>query len=89
MRELYLSKDMSRLPELITFGENPKFLDNTEKMTGNNIAFASFPRTGNSFLRKFIEQSTGLWTGSNMPNYVTSLLQFGTPMPAEGHYAND
>jgi hypothetical protein len=33
----------------------PKFLDRQVDMEGNRIAFASFPRSGNSFLRKMIE----------------------------------
>lgn len=32
-----------------------KFLDKKCNMIGESIAFASFPRTGNSFLRKIIE----------------------------------
>lgn len=43
----------------------PKFLDSRVSMIGNRIHMASFPRSGNSFLRKFIEQITGVITGSD------------------------
>lgn len=33
----------------------PKFLDKKVSMIGNRIQMASFPRSGNSFLRRFIE----------------------------------
>ena len=33
----------------------PKFLDSTKSLNGNRVAFASFPRSGNSFLRKTLE----------------------------------
>lgn len=36
-------------------------------MIGNRIAFVSFPRSGNSFLRKIIEKITGVFTGSDVP----------------------
>ena len=44
-----------------------KFLDSTVSMIGNRVAFASFPRSGNSFLRRMIEQITGVFTGSDVP----------------------
>ena len=40
-------------------------------MKNNSVALASFPRTGNSFLRKIIEQVTGVFTGSDMPIDLT------------------
>jgi hypothetical protein len=46
-------------------GEN-KFLDSKVDMTGNRVCFTSFPRTGNTFLRKIIETVTGVFTGSDM-----------------------
>jgi hypothetical protein len=48
------------------YGE-PKFLDGKVSMIGDRVAFASFPRSGNSFLRKMIEQITGVFTGSDVP----------------------
>ena len=34
-------------------------------MSGNRVHLASFPRSGNSFLRKILEQITGIYTGSD------------------------
>ena len=54
MKDLWLSKDFARLEEynaLIT--KECKFLDMKESIA--KVAFASFPRTGNSFLRKIFE----------------------------------
>lgn len=58
-------------------------------MAGNNVCFTSFPRTGNTFLRRFIEQCTGTQTGCDMPLFITAPLQFGGPCAGEGHCAND
>ena len=55
VKDLLLSKDLSRLPELQELGNNPKFLDRSCNLDGQRICFASFPRTGNTFLRTFIE----------------------------------
>lgn len=54
---------MEELQQL-TSGEC-KFLDKTCQF--EKVAFASFYRTGNSFLRKIIEDVTGVFTGSDMP----------------------
>ena len=35
-------------------------------MNGNRVAFTSYPRSGNSFLRKILEQVTGVFTGSDL-----------------------
>ena len=48
-----------------------KFLDSKVSMIGNRVAFASYPRTGNSFLRKILENITGVFTGSDMPLFKT------------------
>jgi hypothetical protein len=44
-------------------------------MTGNKVAFATYPRTGNSFLRKIIESISGVFTGGDMPLDVTAGIQ--------------
>lgn len=41
-------------------------------MNGNRVAFATFPRVGNSFLRKIIESVSGVFTGSDMPLEITA-----------------
>lgn len=43
----------------------PKFLDGLTNMVGNRVQLASFPRSGNSFLRRILEQITGVFTGSD------------------------
>ena len=35
-------------------------------MLSQSVAFQSFPRCGNTFLRRFIEQITGVYTGTDM-----------------------
>jgi len=52
-----------------------KFLDKKLDMVGDRVALASYPRTGNSFLRKILEQITGVFTGSDMPLDITFPLQ--------------
>lgn len=42
---------------------------------GDRVALASFPRTGNSMLRKFLEQITGVFTGSDMSLDLTIMMQ--------------
>jgi hypothetical protein len=36
-------------------------------MIGNRVAFDTFPRTGNSFLRKLTESTTGVFNGIDIP----------------------
>ncbi len=50
-----MSKDFTRLDEYRALVKSEKFLDKKKDITGNRVAFASFPRTGNSFLRKILE----------------------------------
>lgn len=50
----------------------------------NHVCFTSFPRSGNSFLRKFIEQVSGISTGSTMPLHTASSLQI-MGMKGEGY----
>ena len=55
LKELMLSKDHSRIEEYRNMVKSEKFLDKKNDMIGNRVAFASYPRTGNSFLRKILE----------------------------------
>lgn len=43
-----------------------KFLDKKVDMTQHKVAFATYPRTGNSLLRKIIESVSGVFTGCDM-----------------------
>lgn len=70
LKELLTSKDLNRLEELSCL--SLKFLDSSIDMSGQKIAFASYPRTGNSFVRSFLEKITGIATGSDMPLFITA-----------------
>ena len=66
IKELLLSTDLSRNAELDWMKDGSfRFLDG-EDMTGNQVAFASFPRSGNTFMRRFLEKITGIITGNDM-----------------------
>jgi hypothetical protein len=46
----------------------------------DNVIFASFPRSGNTFTRKYLESITGIVTGAdNHP--LMSLFTMGTALP--------
>ena len=51
-----------------------KFLDG-QKNKSNKIAFASFPRSGNTFLRKYSELLTGVQTGADNTLHISVMLQ--------------
>ena len=54
LKQIMLSTDFARKQEFDEIIQNvPKFLD--KKCTPTPVAFVSFPRTGNSFLRKLLE----------------------------------
>jgi hypothetical protein len=55
-------------------GTDFKFLDG-QPIEPNHINFSSFPRSGNSFLRRFIEQISGLSTGSAWGIHSGTILQ--------------
>ena len=87
MIELLLSKDLSRVSELDWISQGPaRFLDNSVEMTGNKVGLVSFMRSGNTFLKRFIEQITGVTTGSELRRDIT--LQCAGLM-GEGHGANN
>ena len=50
--------------------KNPLFLKKGAAInpisTGNRVGFLSFPRCGNSFLRKYLQNITGVQTGADM-----------------------
>ena len=57
LKALLLSKDLTRYAELENITSNDKcvFLDAKEDLLGERVAFQSFVRSGNTFLRKYIE----------------------------------
>ena len=69
LRELFLSKDLSRCAEFKWIEqESNRFLDGKVDMLPHSVAFSSYPRAGNSFLRRYIESITGITSGSNFAN---------------------
>jgi len=51
-----------------------KFLNNAN-ISGQRVAFNSFPRSGNSFLRRLLEQISGLSTGATVSMHTATSLQ--------------
>ena len=50
-----------------------RFLDG-QPIKSNKIAFCSFPRSGNTFLRKYLEMLTGIATGADLSLHVNMIL---------------
>lgn len=66
LKEILLSKDLARDEELSWVNKNNiRFLDG-EDLGDQHVCFCSIPRSGNSFLRCFIEEVTGTLTGSDL-----------------------
>ena len=83
LKELLLSKNLARNAELNWVSTNNlRFLARTD-MTGQQVCLQSFPRTGNTFLRRVIELVTGVYTGSDMNINLTLHLQFGNVLGEE------
>ena len=73
MYDILLSEDENLLESnkwMFDDLQNSKFLQKDSKRTvgstGNIVCYSSFPRSGNSFLRKYFENITGVVTGSEM-----------------------
>ena len=82
-----MSKDLSRVRELEWIANEPvRFLDDSVDMNGNKVGLTSFPRSGNSFMKKFLEQITGITTGCEIKRDIT--LQCAGLM-GEGHSADN
>jgi len=75
LKDILLSNDLSRLEELDWISKGLRFLDGKVNMKGNVVALTSWPRTGNSFCRRFIELCTGIYTGSDMNAKQSLMLQ--------------
>lgn len=56
------------------FDNEFKFLDGSPNKW-NKLAFASFPRSGNTFLRKYCEMLTGVQTGADNTLHISVMLQ--------------
>jgi len=56
------------------FDGNCRFLDGEENQS-QKVAFCSFPRSGNTFMRKYLELLTGIQTGSDNTLHVNVCLQ--------------
>jgi len=56
------------------FDQEFRFLDGGS-LQDNRVCFTSFPRSGNSFLRRTIEQVTGITTGATMSLNTSTSLQ--------------
>ena len=69
------------------FDGSLRFLDNSP-IIANKIALSSFPRSGNTMLRKWIEQLTGLTTGADA-DLLTVLDLQGMGMFGECHKGSD
>jgi hypothetical protein len=67
LKDALLSTDLENAQKAydVMVSKDPKFLDTKVDMMGNRVVLASFPRSGNSFLRKIIEQITGVFSGSD------------------------
>lgn len=72
LREILLSKDLAKGDVLNWTKQELRFFDQTVDLTGNRILFASFPRTGNTMTRNFLEAVTGIYTGSDMRLFLTA-----------------
>jgi hypothetical protein len=65
LKKVLLSKDMSLYEEnKWMFEGGAKFLDG-EDINGSKIGMVTYPRTGNTFLRKLLQEITGIATGSD------------------------
>ncbi|TNV78443.1 hypothetical protein FGO68_gene573 [Halteria grandinella] len=82
---------MTRQAELSWVDENGgtfRFLDKQTSLSGFRTVFASFPRSGNSFLRRFLEQISGIHTGADVRVDGTLNLQM-CGLIGEGHVGVD
>jgi len=56
------------------FEGNSRFLEGGKSLGANKVAFASYPRSGNSFMRKYLEMVTGVATGSDNTLHLNVIL---------------
>jgi hypothetical protein len=89
LKELLLSTDLERNSELDWIKDSgSRFLDTSVDMSEDGVCFGSFPRSGNSFLRRTIEDITGVVTGSHFaPKRADTLINAG--LMGEGSTCED
>lgn len=77
LKELLLSKDLTRSSELDWVAKDFRFLNgkNVLNESGDHVALMTFPRSGNSFLRRYLELITGIYTGSDIDVRYSAALQ--------------
>ena len=65
LKQLLLSKDLDyyKMVKGQFFTDHTRFLNSKPIV---NVTYASYPRSGNTFLRKYFESITGIATGSDM-----------------------
>ena len=66
LKELLLSKDLTRCAELDWIKDGYRFLDGKTDISGDAVALQSYPRSGNTFFRRTFEDITGVISGSDM-----------------------
>lgn len=73
LKKILLSHDIEEHQQNVHFSRAfSKFLDG-ESIEGDKIVLATFPRTGNTFLRKFLEDITLCATGSDMDSLALQM----------------
>jgi len=86
LKELFSSKDIDRYEQLKStwFGSSSLFLDKS-KNQNNIVTYCTYPRSGNSMMRKHFENVTGIATGSDLTIrfYMNVALQY-SGFKAEG-----
>ena len=72
--EMLKSKDVALFEELKWIWDGDfRFMDGGP-IDDNRIGFTSFPRSGNSFLRRCLEQISGISTGGSMHLHTATSL---------------
>ena len=80
LKTMLASSDESLLEEMQwVFEDGVKYLDGGNVCSRPKIAMASFPRSGNTFLRKYLELLTGVQTGGdNSLHYNVNFQMLGS-----------
>lgn len=85
-----LGTDLSKDSEFAWIAkERDRFLDKSVSMREHGVAFNSYPRSGNTLLRVYLEQVTGITTGSNARTIGGALTLQVTGLKGELHNSDD